>query len=374
MKAKNPPLKRFLLSKAARQGIPLSGTFELTPRCNLNCRMCYIHMTPEEAARRGRERSAAEWLALGESCARSGMLFLLLTGGEPFLRADFREIFSGLKKLGLFLTINTNGTCIDAETLEWLRQDPPAAVNLTLYGRNPQTYGRLCGDPGGYERAVRAVDLLRGAGIPVNINVSVTRQNLEDLEALIAFAKERGLNSRVATYMFPPVRSAREGEPDGESRMTPEECGLARYRALRAQQDPEEFSRSVQAILRQESNLVWDEDADCMRVCDEKMGCMAGRSAFWVTWDGRMTPCGMMNEPQAYPFLDGFDAAWQKIKEATDQIRLPAACTVCSARKICPVCGALSMAEGDGDAARRPEYLCACTREYVRCVKEEAER
>ena len=79
-------LRRYFYQKAAANLLPIGGTFELTPRCNMNCRMCYIRMSESQMCQRGAERTADEWIALGKSCAEQGMLFLLLTGGEPFLR------------------------------------------------------------------------------------------------------------------------------------------------------------------------------------------------------------------------------------------------------------------------------------------------
>ena len=85
----------YLFAKAGSQGIPLSGTFELTARCNLDCRMCYIHKRANDAEARAGERTAARWLELAKECQEAGTLLLLLTGGEPFLRPDFRKIYSG---------------------------------------------------------------------------------------------------------------------------------------------------------------------------------------------------------------------------------------------------------------------------------------
>ena len=76
----------FLFSKAGSRGVPLSGTFELTSRCNLDCKMCYIHKRANDARAIQYEKSTEDWLALAEECQRAGMLILLLTGGEPFLR------------------------------------------------------------------------------------------------------------------------------------------------------------------------------------------------------------------------------------------------------------------------------------------------
>ena len=154
-----PQLRKYIYQKAARDRTPVSGTFELTPRCNMNCRMCYIRMSEEEMNARGREYTADEWIRMGRVCAQRGMLFLLFTGGEPFLRKDFRKIYTELKKLGLLISINTNGTLIDRETVEWLREDPPMRMNVTLYGSSNDTYKRLCGHPTGYDAAVRYLSI-----------------------------------------------------------------------------------------------------------------------------------------------------------------------------------------------------------------------
>ena len=102
-------IRRTLTRKCAAMGIPVSGFFELTPRCNLQCKMCYIRMTPQQMAPIGRERTAREWLELGRDARDAGMIFLLLTGGEPTIREDFPEIYEGLARMGLSISINTDG-------------------------------------------------------------------------------------------------------------------------------------------------------------------------------------------------------------------------------------------------------------------------
>ena len=74
-----PRLSSYLHARACRSGTPLAGNFELTARCNFNCKMCYVHLTAEEQQRRGRELTADEWLAIAQEARSRGMLFLLLT-------------------------------------------------------------------------------------------------------------------------------------------------------------------------------------------------------------------------------------------------------------------------------------------------------
>lgn len=366
----NPPLRKYLMQKAARNRTPLSGTFELTPRCNMNCRMCYIRMSEQEMRERGREKTAEEWIRMGQECVSHGMFLLLLTGGEPFLRPDFREIYTELKKLGLVISINTNGTLIDESVLEWLAKDPPARINVTLYGGNDDTYRRLCRYQG-YKAACDAIDRMAAAGMNVNINASFTKYNIADMEQIISFAKKRNLRVNSATYMFPPVRNA-SGVVDEEVRFTPEECAHARFQSMMLQLSDAERQLMIEAI-RQGTFVPPEEAGDCDRSSGEKMGCMAGRSAFWITWDGRMTPCGMMNAPVTHPFENGFSESWKYIAEETDKILLPPECSSCSMRKYCSICGALAVAEGHGDSTKRPMYLCKSTEHYIRLIKEAGE-
>ena len=90
----------FLTYKAAQAGIPLSGTFELTARCNLDCKMCYIHKKANDSLVKKSEMSAAEWIDVA-TAQKAGMFLLLVTGGEPFLRPDFFEMYDEFKSLGL---------------------------------------------------------------------------------------------------------------------------------------------------------------------------------------------------------------------------------------------------------------------------------
>ena len=102
----------FLTYEAAQAGIPLSGTFELTARCILDCKMCYIHKKANDSLVKKSEMSAAEWINIARTAQKAGMFLLLVTGGEPFLRPDFFEMYDEFKSLGLSVSINTNGTLI----------------------------------------------------------------------------------------------------------------------------------------------------------------------------------------------------------------------------------------------------------------------
>ena len=139
-------------------------------------------------------------------------------------------------------------------------------------------------------------------------------------------------------------------------------------RALRL--TPEQFRQRAQAM--KQGLALPSEDDVCDGTPGEGVACRAGRSAFWINWQGGMTPCGMMTQPLfSVPEL-GFAQAWERTRAATERIRLPGACAGCRLKEICHACAAMCVTE-TGHFDTKPEYVCEMTHETVRRTIEEAE-
>lgn len=358
------PVTEYLHRKASIARVPLSGTFELTPVCNMDCKMCYVRMSKEEQEAVRPLRSADEWIALGKEAKDEGMLYLLLTGGEPFLHPEFKEILQSLHKMGLIISINSNGTLIDERVVEWLKETPPTRINITLYGTSDETYARLCRNPKGYTQATKAIKMLNEAGINVKLNASLTPHNVDDLEGICQFAAENGLILQGSSYMFPPLRRDKSmiGQND---RFMPEE---AAYQAAKIEHFQIGDERFLEKVERQEEVEMPDEMAEYYLEPEaegDKIWCRAGKCTFWITWEGTMLPCGMMPmEGLKNVFVDGFDDAWQCAVKSVEEIRLPVKCKSCELKKSCKACAAMVMTES-GDFSVAPEYRCQMTKAFA---------
>lgn len=342
-----------LFAKAEKSGIPLGGSFELTSRCTLDCKMCYIHRRELDKSAINGEKDAAWWINLASKAKDSGMLLLLLTGGEPMIRQDFDEIYSECKKLGLLVSVNTNATLINEERLRLFADKPPQRLNITLYGASKETYAALCGSGDAYFKTVDAIRELKKAGVNLKLNYSITPYNAADAPAAYAFAKELELPIQPVSYMFSPVRSCGEAV-----RLSPIEAAKAHFDWQKNHLGNEDFKKY---IAFKQTEAVGDG------FCSEKINCRAGSTTFWVTWQGELTPCGMMNSP-SIPITD-FSEAWQSLREEREKILLPKKCVNCSLRKTCDMCAAVSLAEtGKSDAV--PEYACTKAHEYSRLCRE----
>lgn len=360
-----PAATEYLYRKAAAAGVPLSGTFELTPVCNMDCKMCYVRLSRQAQEAIAPLADAAHWLKLAQEAANAGMLYLLVTGGEPFLHPQFRQILEGLHKLGLLVSINSNGTMIDEAAIQWLKKCPPVRINISLYGASDETYARLCNNPQGFTQVTNTIRLLQEAGIPVKLNCSLTPHNAADLPAMVDYAKKNNLILQVATYMFPPVRKdvSMTGRND---RFSPEDAAYYMAYADYLTLGPERFAT-------QSCPTPVDLEEGCADLGDG-MRCRAGKCSFWVTWQGNLMPCGMF-PPGEQPnvFQVPFASAWEQIKRQTAAIHLPAKCAGCSAKDICRACAAMVITES-GCFDQVPQYRCDMIHAYGRQlnrVKEE---
>lgn len=350
----NPDLMNYLYERAGSRGIPLGGTFELTPVCNMNCRMCYIRMSEEQMKEKGGLKSAEEWLSLAEQAKSEGMLFLLITGGEPLIYPDFKRLFTSLKKMGLFVSINTNGTMIDDDMVEFFKSNPPYRINITLYGGSNETYRRLCRFDNGYNRVISAIAKLKAAKLPVKINCSITPENMVDAEAVLGMAKDFSSPCSLGCYMFPPTRR----DDKATNRFIPEEAGVNQAKIDKMRYEPKDFDENVRKIRAVENGELKIDVPSRYR-------CRAGRSSFWITWQGKMNACGMTESFNLDPFEDGFAQCWKKINEAIRDAAALTGCEGCRDRAVCKVCPAIAAAE-TGDVNKKPEYLCRMVEAWKR--------
>lgn len=344
-----------LYSEADKKSIPLSGAFELTSRCPFDCKMCYVHRQENDCEAIKQEKSTEWWMKLTEEAKNAGMFMLLLTGGEPLLRKDFETIYLHAKKSGLLVSVNTNGLLIDDAKVKFFSENPPQKLNITLYGASEETYFNLCGNGKAYEKVTEAIIKLKQAGISLKLNFTATQYNSHDAAKIYEFAKKLEIPVQPVSYMFPPVRIGGEAE-----RMSPEEAAKVQLECQVLGMGREKLTDIIRKKADKPKPSVNGDYA-------ESIPCRAGKSTFWVTWDGKMTPCGMMTKPMVE--IINFNDAWESIKKSRENIYLPLKCKNCELRNYCDVCAAIPLAE-KGEYGIVPEYICKKAAEYKKLCDE----
>ncbi len=363
------PFEKYICDKADANQIPIGATFELLPVCNMDCSMCYVRMSKAELEHTGKKLlSREEWLNLADEGQKEGLLFLLLTGGEPFLYPDFPDLYEALKMKGLVISINTNGTLIDEKTADRLAESPPRRINISLYGGSNDTYRKLCNNPEGFDQVLKGAGLLKERGIALKFNYSVTPFNIQDKELVYNIGKEMDIPVETVYYMFPPARK-QNSSVDPEKRLTPQQSAAIRLES-ELRNCPQEYLieryRTVQGLLSGE--FTYEK-----RQMKSAFSCRSGSSTCWINWKGEMVPCGMMDQIKCDVMKMGFHNSWKYIKNEVTGTACSPVCKDCVKEIYCGKCAACATSEtGRFDGV--PEYVCEAADWYVKYLEEAVNR
>ena len=320
---KRSAVEEYLRIKTWRAGIPRYGKFELTPLCNLDCKMCYIHLQKEQM--QGQTLLSVEtWKQLMTEAVQAGMRVATLTGGECLTYPGFEDLYLHVQEQGVEVVVFTNGVLLDERRIRFFREHPPRYLQISLYGSSEEAYEKVTGHRA-YARVMKHLMLAREAELPVAVAVTPSAF-MEDAEDVIRLLEDMGQRYHINSVLFDPYE---ETGRQGQSL----DCSVERYMQLfrlRAELNGEQ----MEAV----------EDEDCLPVPEREpdggkgLLCGAGRNGFSVDARGRMYACGMLRECGVDLLQTGFPEAWQTIHRYAKEYPRPAECEGCRLRNVCPGC------------------------------------
>jgi len=332
---------RQFSKKVAAQRIPLSGSLDLTRRCNLRCVHCYLGDKTAGRDDLKPELNTVQWIDIIDQITDAGCLNLLITGGEPLLRKDFAEIYTRAKTNGLIVTVFTNGTLIENEIIELFEDLPPHAVEISLYGATEETYEKITGVRGSYGRCLNNIKRLLDHHVHLKLKTVLMTHNQHEFCDIQQMAEEYGVKFRCDAAIFPTF--------SGDQ--TP----------LRLRVNPKE---AVDMELSDKERLAqWQDFFYRMKdrqVSDSLYTCGTGLSTFHIDPYGNLQPCLMVNSLKFNLLKGSFIKGWQEViprirkRKAGNDI----ACNQCEKMVLCGYCPAFFELE-TGAEDIQSEYLCA---------------
>lgn len=168
-------------------------SWNTTKRCNLYCKHCYRDSDDQAAEN---ELSLEEGLQLiDEIKATNAFRIIILSGGEPLLRKDLEDLAAHVKACGMLPVLGTNGTLLTNERAVSLKRAGVAAVGVSLDSVVAANHNRFRQTENAFEKAVEGIQNAIEAGMRVQINPTLTRDNIGELEALIELAQDLGASS-----------------------------------------------------------------------------------------------------------------------------------------------------------------------------------
>jgi PqqA peptide cyclase len=171
-----------------REPVPVGLLAELTYRCPLHCTYC---SNPVNLSEYAEELTTSEWCRVLGEARRLGVLQLHLSGGEPLLRRDLRQLVAHASRLGLYTNLVTSGIPLRDDTLESLVDAGLDHLQLSI-----QDSDRAAGDAvagiRAYDRKLAAARAIRRAGLPLTVNVVLHAGNIDRLGAIAELAVHMG--------------------------------------------------------------------------------------------------------------------------------------------------------------------------------------
>jgi heme d1 biosynthesis radical SAM protein NirJ len=190
--------------------------WNLVRRCNLTCRHCYSISADKDFPG---ELATAEVCAVMDDLRAFGVPVLILSGGEPLLRADLFEIAARAKALGFYTALSTNGTLIDAPMAGRIAAIGFDYVGISLDGI-AATHDRFRRLPGAFDRSLQAVRLCRDAGVKVGIRYTMTEDNAHDLPALLRLLDAERIDKFYFSHLNYAGRGNKNRAEDARHRTT----------------------------------------------------------------------------------------------------------------------------------------------------------
>lgn len=331
-------------TKAVSERIPLTGTLELTYRCNNSCLHCYCNIKADDQEACKNELNTKECCRIIDQFVDMGCLWLLITGGEVLLRPDFKEIWLYAKSKGMFLSLFTNGTLLTQELADFLQEYPPFSLEITLYGMRRKTYEAVTRNPGSYGKCMTGIHLALNRKLPLKLKAMVLTTNIHELEEMKQFATECGVEFRFDAL----INTRLDGSQSPcRWRITPEEViRLDREDAKRFQAF-QNFSEKFREPKTPAMGL---------------FSCGAGLTSFCINPYGKMQICGMIPEPGGDLHQSSFADIWHTVFPAIRNMKCSDhTCNACDLHFLCGHCPGWAMAEHN-DLDAPVAYLCEVTR------------
>lgn len=309
---------------AANKGVPIHGHFELTPTCNLKCKMCYIQLEKSEEIKRNM-LLLDDWKKIIDDAICEGMIFSSLTGGECLTNPLFKEIYLYLQSKGIMIFVLTNGVLLD-KWIDFFVQNPPKLVQISMYGKDEDTYERVTGFRM-HEKVRNNIELAIKNQIPICINITPSRY-LTDVYDIAKYYMNKNVSVSLNQYLINPKKNTGRDINDFD---------LSIEERIRISTDFYKAINGVEPIRQRTKKILLEKKVE-NKFQNQGLKCAAGRSDFTISWDGKMYMCVAIDKVTGYPLTEGFLAAWKNTNEFAQSLYTPKECKRCNLNDICNLC------------------------------------
>ncbi len=348
-------ISKYGVNKPLVLSSPFLVVWNYTNACNLRCKHCYQSAggpSPDELTTEERFR-------IVDQLSENKVSALAFSGGEPLIREDLFRVARYAHERGLYVSIATNGTLLNDNVLEKLKDSCVDYIEISLDSSKEEIHDSFRGVRGAFKRTLRGIKNAVEKRFYTCIAITATKNNLYEIPDIINIAKEIGVK-RVIVFNFIPTGRGKEIEDLDLSPTQREDLLKYLYEVLtegriEVLSTAPQYSRvCLQQSIATMRDLLAPTHFSALsfhgrtkRLAGFLGGCGAGRLYCAIQPNGLVTPCVFM------PIVVG-DLRNQSLKEVwlnsrvmndlRDRNRLRGRCRNCKYRDICGGCRARAYA------------------------------
>ncbi len=323
--------------------IPRLIFWELTKRCNLSCLHCRAEAEDFDfSGELGLDRIKK----VIDHIAVIAKPILVLTGGEPLYRKDIFDIASYAKSREFKVALATNGTLINEEYAEKIKNSGIERASISLDGWDAHSHDSFRGVPGSFDDALKGARLLKKAGVDFQFNTTITKRNVHKMDAILELAEKEGAVA-LHLFMLVPVGCGVEiAETDMISSEKYEEALNWFYdksketnMEFKATCAPHYYRIIRQRAAKEGRKITFETDG----MSAMTRGCLAGSGVCFISHSGEVQPCGYLPISAGNVLKTPFKEIWEEselFRSLRDVKQLKGKCGDCQYRMVCGGCRA----------------------------------
>jgi len=333
--------------------------WEVTRACNLNCVHC---RASSQFGPYPQELDTIEAKKVLDQIREVGQPIIILTGGEPLLRKDIFTLADYGTKKGLRMVMGTNGTLINPDITKKIQDSGIKRVSISLDGSTRERHDAFRQVDGAFDRAIKGIAYLKERGIEFQINTTITKHNLFELEEILELVVSLGA---IAHHIFLLVPTGRAKD------MVSQELNAKEYEdtlhwfyqqhdkttiQLKATCAPQYYR-----IMRQEAHRKGEKvNRETYGLDAVTRGCLAGTSYCFISHEGIIQPCGYLEVNSGNLRESTFSDIWMNssvFADLRDFSKYKGKCGRCEYITVCGGCRARAYAATGDYLSEEP--LCA---------------
>jgi radical SAM protein with 4Fe4S-binding SPASM domain len=292
--------------------------WEVISTCNLECKHCYIDDKKQKT-------SLTDSLNIINYLYKLGVLHVVLSGGEALLHPNFKEIYLELKNKGMLVTIFTNGTLLNAETISLFNEFKPYEIEISVYGGNEESFSEFTNKKGMFDTFIKNIKTL-ALNQNLKLKTPLTKSIYPYLKTIDNLCSELNIPFTVGKHIYPSL--------EGNNRTLNERLSVDSLVKYELTEEPYGLMKFKQEVTEEGFNT------------KRELRCSASKDIIIINADMSLSFCGMLREPKEY-FSD-----FLSLKKAIENIQLfrtkienyynQSECSSCAYANLCTGCPALS--------------------------------